>query len=403
MINVKVIDNAKFSTAMLGCFLRLPLTQHNLGYATLLCKLANNQSAAFPSIEIQERKLSELYDFKFNAQPMTFGSSLLIGFTGEFIEPRLVNDPAYRIDEVVETFAKIVLQPSFDQEHLELAKRQLADECQEMMNDPEFMGSEKFFEIWYQKHPEYSLSLIKALQHAQQADTASIARFWANAQTFPALLLGSSQSKVTLQRAIVDQLGGLDIATPFLDQNLNVPIDLDLSADETVEAGASQAYLFYGLGSDEPLSLKEQLIASLLSEYLTGDPSSQLFRRVREVMSASYSINSNSFGQNNLLLIQAGVDRDKWQECDDVIMTVLDELQNGQIDHDAFLAAKHNLVRTYTALEDRQASAIGQLLREALIPDFAEFDRLSRLKRLTMNDLEKLAQKLTLRERFRLL
>ena len=38
-LNIAIEKNEKFTTANLGCFLRLPLTRHNIDFASLLCRM----------------------------------------------------------------------------------------------------------------------------------------------------------------------------------------------------------------------------------------------------------------------------------------------------------------------------------------------------------------------------
>ena len=68
-INVAIEKNEKFTTANLGCFLRFPLTKHNLAYASLLAKMQMNASLFFPRISSQETAFKNLYDIQFEVVP----------------------------------------------------------------------------------------------------------------------------------------------------------------------------------------------------------------------------------------------------------------------------------------------------------------------------------------------
>lgn len=53
--NIAIRKNKKFTTAAIGCFLRLPLTKHNLAYASLLARIQMNSSLSYPSLALQQK------------------------------------------------------------------------------------------------------------------------------------------------------------------------------------------------------------------------------------------------------------------------------------------------------------------------------------------------------------
>lgn len=50
-----IIKNEKFSTAALVFSLRMPLTGHNLAYASLLARMQMNASASYPTLSEQSK------------------------------------------------------------------------------------------------------------------------------------------------------------------------------------------------------------------------------------------------------------------------------------------------------------------------------------------------------------
>ena len=75
--NIAIRKNKKFTTAAIGCFLRLPLTKHNLAYASLLARIQMNSSLSYPSLALQQKRLAELYDLQLEIMPQVFGKEIL--------------------------------------------------------------------------------------------------------------------------------------------------------------------------------------------------------------------------------------------------------------------------------------------------------------------------------------
>ena len=85
--NIAIRKNKKFTTAAIGCFLRLPLTKHNLAYASLLARIEMNSSLSYPSLALQQKRLAELYDLQLEIMPQVFGKEILLTYYANFVEP----------------------------------------------------------------------------------------------------------------------------------------------------------------------------------------------------------------------------------------------------------------------------------------------------------------------------
>ena len=91
--NIAIRKNKKFTTAAIGCFLRLPLTKHNLAYASLLARIQMNSSLSYPSLALQQKRLAELYDLQLEIMPQVFGKEILLTYYANFVEPIEILDP----------------------------------------------------------------------------------------------------------------------------------------------------------------------------------------------------------------------------------------------------------------------------------------------------------------------
>ena len=99
--NIEIRKNKKFTTAVVGCFLRLPLTSHNLAFSSLLARLQMNTSLAYPTIATQQQKLAQLYDLQFDVLPQLFGKEIILTYYANFVEPAEILDPDYTYDEII--------------------------------------------------------------------------------------------------------------------------------------------------------------------------------------------------------------------------------------------------------------------------------------------------------------
>lgn len=144
MTNITIRKNKKFTTAALGCFLRLPLTSHNLAFASLLSRLQSNTSMFYPQIAEQTRRLADLYDLQLDIMPQLFGKEIILTYYANFVEPTEILDPEYVYQEIIQTVSEIITKPDCTPKLLAYAKKQLEDDYRELMQQPANYAIDRF-------------------------------------------------------------------------------------------------------------------------------------------------------------------------------------------------------------------------------------------------------------------
>ena len=91
-----------------SCFLRLPLTSHNLAFSSLLARLQMNTSLAYPTIATQQQKLAQLYDLQFDVLPQLFGKEIILTYYANFVEPAEILNPDYTYDEIIDQINGVI-------------------------------------------------------------------------------------------------------------------------------------------------------------------------------------------------------------------------------------------------------------------------------------------------------
>lgn len=399
-VNTLVKKNTKFTTAALGCFLRMPLTSHNLAYASLIARAQMNATVDFRTIREQQRELSKLYDLQFDVTPQLFGKQIIISYIANFLEPTEVLDPDYTYEKIIDTLEKIILNPNiYNPDLLELAKRQLLSDYNELMQQPSNYAIERFFKLWYKNQPDYAENFMGPIEEIKSATTESAREFVMNMREFPSSVVCLARDNKKMEGLIKANFKQAGIMKDFMTADLSIPAE-KLNIDQVDEYHNLQAQLLLGYGYHEKLDYKKQVCGMLLAQYLAGDQSSRLFVKIREELGAAYDVEANNYANNCLFLINAGLDPDKVDEAKRIIIQEMKKVASGEIDLNLFKKSKKSLLNVQLVGQDQENWQLAQMLRNQLFPDYQDFNREEAIKRVTIKQLQKFAENLFLNESY---
>ena len=384
--NIEIRKNKKFTTAVVGCFFRLPLTSHNLAFSSLLARLQMNTSLAYPTIATQQQKLAQLYDLQFDVLPQLFGKEIILTYYANFVEPAEILDPDYTYDEIIETLSQIIKSPSYDQNLLAYAKRQLEEDYNELMEQPANYAIDRFFKLWYRDHPDYAENFMGPIQEIKDAGLDEMNNFVSSLRDVPMAVLGMARDNNQLTKLVNQYFRGAGIIKQFEVDDLTIPAENN-PLEKTEEQDNAQAQLLMGFGFKQKITYQGQIAGLLLSQYLAGDQSSKLFNQIREELGAAYDVEANSFANNNLFLINAGLDPAKIEDAKRIVFNEMQRIADGEIDEALFKKSKKSLERNTKIGLDGQNWQLGQALRSALFPEYTNFDRAAAIKRATSHQL----------------
>lgn len=282
MTNIRIDHNLKFKTATLGCFLRLPLDKKTLALANILACMQSNASKSFPGINIQARTFSNLYNASLQIFPEVFGNQIVVFYTINFVEPREILDPDYNYQIVMDAFFKVVKEPLFDGQLLELAKRQLEQERKQYYELPANFALNGFFNTWYRNTPNYQDSVFGDEKTLKNVSLEEIKSFFNTLKNAPAFCLGQAQDPDSLTDLVQNRIDWPGYFDDFVVPTLSLSTIED-PIEKEVQFKSEQAQLLIGYGYDQSLPVYFKQFGGLfLGEYLAGDESSKLFTEVRK-------------------------------------------------------------------------------------------------------------------------
>lgn len=404
MTNLRIEPNIKFTTASLGCFLRIPLTPKNLALANILSTMQNTATRAYPSVDMQSRTLSNLYDMSVEVLPEVFGNQIVMYYMTNFVEPGEVLNPDYTYQTITDTFFDIVKKPLFEQKLFDIAKERIHNIMERYYDFSGHVAMRNFIKNWYRTQPEYSELIWGSQAEIQQASLEDIRQLYRQMTHSPAICLGQARDPDTLTDLVQPYLDWVGFSDDFKVGQLAILAKKDYYQKVDDDQGLqAQILIGYGYDSQKDANLN-QFGGLLLDNYLAGDEYSELFLKIREKLGAAYSVSADNYLNNSLFLINTSVDKEKIAQVEKIITDSIEKVQQGQVDLELFARAKKALLRHYQVLKDEQGLGIIQMLANSLRGREMTFEkRINYVKRFNADDMVKFSQKLFLNERYCLL
>ena len=254
------------------------------------------------------------------------------------------------------------------------------------MEQPANYAIDRFFKLWYRDHPDYAENFMGPIQEIKDAGLDEMNNFVSSLRDVPMAVLGMARDNNQLTKLVNQYFRGAGIIKQFEVDDLTIPAENN-PLEKTEEQDNAQAQLLMGFGFKQKITYQGQIAGLLLSQYLAGDQSSKLFNQIREELGAAYDVEANSFANNNLFLINAGLDPAKIEDAKRIVFNEMQRIADGEIDEALFKKSQKSLERNTKIGLDGQNWQLGQALRSALFPEYTNFDRAAAIKRATSHQL----------------
>lgn len=404
MTNLRIEHNIKFTTASLGCFLRIPLTPKNLALANILSTMQNTATRTYPFAYMRSRALSDLYDMSVEVLPEVFGNQIVMYYTTSFVEPDEVLNPDYTYQTITDTFFDIVKKPLFEQRLFDIAKERIYNVMERYYDFSGHVAMRNFIKNWYRAQPEFSELIWGDQTEIEQASLEDVRQFYRQMTHSPAICLGQARDADTLTDLVQPHLDWSGFSDDFAVSSLAIPAKKDYYQKVDDQNGL-QAQILMGYGFDSQTNTNlNQFGGLLLDSYLAGDEYSELFLKIREKLGAAYAVSADNYLNNSLFLISTSVDKEKVVQVEKIITNSIKKVQQGDVDLELFARAKRGLLHHYQVSRDDQELEIIQMLANSLRNREMTFEkRINYVKRFSVDDMVKFSQKLFLNERYCLL
>lgn len=332
-INLNLVKTDKFKSNLLSMYLIRPLNRDEVTRNPLIPMVLKRGSEDYPTNLDLQKKLEEMYGANFNISVNKKMDRQIIRFSMEWANGDYLNDPDYdcRITKILKDIIyKPVLENGvFKSQYLSQEKNNLKkiingkidnkrsyaiNRCiEEMCRDEKF----SIYELGYVEDLETINEKNLYNHYIDVLETSPIELFYVG--SFDEDFVNYLKDTFSVERDNIVQIESDPLASQ-VGEVKNLEENLDVSQGKLV--------IGYRAGIDYKDKLYNGLV--LASNIFGGGPNSKLFREVREKESLAYYIASSVNKYKSIIVVDGGIEFDKFQETKEIIARELEKLKAGE-------------------------------------------------------------------------
>lgn len=349
-----IIDQQKkFTTTYLTIKFKEELNQENIGFRALLPNLLKTRTKTYPSRKALQDALKDLYGANLRVKTSKNGLISIVEFSISFINQDFTTEPLF--EEAVKLLHEVVYQDNLPKADFEIEKRILIEKIHAFENDKTTYAIQRLFEEMF-KEEIYGLRVqgkVTDINHITYKSLNDYYKKMLATNGIDVVVSGnpSKEEKALLTKYFKPNNLQFDIID-YQDKevkNVNEVVEFDLISQSKVNLG-------YRL----PVRVSDKLYyaATVMNMALGGDVHSKLFMNVREKHSLCYYISSSYDGIKGVMIIFAGIDKDRVDLSLKVIGEQIKDLQTKKLTNDELNLSKQSLINRLKEGEDSQVQSL---------------------------------------------
>lgn len=366
---------------------------------SLLTRVLSNTTKKYNTKKLFTDKLFDLYDANISISSYPLYKTNLTIFSLSVVNPKYVNEKDL-YEEAFSLLKEVIFNPNIENESFLQSvfleeKRILRDQINNTYNNKSLYAFNRLLQEMG-KDEIFSISSLGTIEDLEKITPHSLYNHYQK-------MLNEEMAKVF----ILGDINETDVKRffstyPFtsnvkkLEVSATVQKKID-KVNEVVEVqDINQSQLMMGfrtnIGALDPL----YMATSLFNMMFGGMVSSDLFRVVREEHSLAYSVYSTAFFDNKLMIINAGIDQEKYQLTTDLIIKELEKYKNKEIDEELLQVAKDNLISSLKEVYDEPFSYLMFIMKNSLLKGYTIDDLMEMANKVTVDDIYKASQQIEL-------
>ncbi len=360
-LRLTVCPTDRFKIGTLSIYALLPDSPHIAPTATALLPVLRRGCERYPSQELLNRRLDDLYATDCHTANTVVGNARCIGLISEVAESRFLPDGVQLLPDVIALMAQLLFCPVTERDgalsmrYVESERKKLIDAIESLVSYPAAYAMRRFRTLFAQGKESGAPVTVEQLQALREQDLRELLQVLRHTACFHVFYIGQTpptQLTDMLRQSFQPYLSinAEQAVWPSFAPQPQSPRTRPLVVNEQSEAG--QSHLILGYRTHITLTSPDFYAMMLCNELLGGSPVSRLFRYLREERSLCYSCQSEYSWARGELIVSCGIDRERRRESEEAILSQLAALQRGDFSDEEMEAARSLLVSSYTQLTD---------------------------------------------------
>lgn len=354
-INFNLIETRKFKTNVLVYYIARPLNREEVTKNALLPVVLRRGTEKFQDNLTIHRQLEKLYGAKLAVGVLVRGNKQVIRISLEFVDSKYLEDESY-IEEILDMLNQVVFKPHrvdghFKDEIIKNEKKNLKKRIEAKINDKRDYAIERAIEIMCEGD-SFSLPNLGYIEDLEDIDSRNLYEHYLDVLATSPMEIFYTGSK---NQAIEDYFENKTFKNrgqllEFTRENVSEKVDQVKTVEESLDVNQGKLVLGYRTG----IAYEDRLYLPLLvgNVILGGGPNSKLFLNVRERESLAYYIVSRLYKYKSIIMIDGGIEFDKYEKTREIIDQELDKMMEGDFTSREIDIAKKAMVSALESVDD---------------------------------------------------
>lgn len=356
-MNVNYLKTDKFKTNTIIVNIAQDLTEENVTKIALLPYFLKRGSKQYKNIRVLQEKLDDLYGAFLNVYIFKRGEKQIVQFSIEVANEKYLNEQIQLLTEAIQLLGEIITNPlisenSFNNEFLTIEKEMLRNRVKGIFDDKIQYAEYKTIEHMCKDEPYHLLEdgRIEDLDKISAKNLYTSYQKWINSAPIDMYIVGDIQNErlaKTIKNSFRFNNRRIESLLPL---NAKFPIQKERMVID--ELNVTQGKLNIGLRTFTSIKDDEYPELLLFNGILGGFAHSKLFVNVREKASLAYYASSRLDSHKGIIIIQSGIEVDKFSQALDIIKQQVGFLKNGDITKNELEQTKALLINQFKEILD---------------------------------------------------
>lgn len=402
MKQIHLINDTKFKGIYISLNYILDIPREDISKYAVLASILSKSSRRYKNQTEIEKYLFNLYGSSFDVSVQKLGDLYQLEFSMEFVNKEFLPEKKDMLIPCLNFLREVVYHPIFEDKELddnffELEKENMLQKVKSKKDDKmyyavsqteNFMAKDTLFGGYLYGEEEQIQKLTK--EDIIQAYQKLIHEFHLQILV-SGNLDGYDQMENQIKEVLKEYMGQKGNLEKLCPNKPNQKIELE-EKYEFLES--NQSVLTFGLRVKEA-KVDDFYKMMLYNTILGGTPSSKLFQNVREKESLAYTVRSRYYRFKNLIMIYAGIDKNKEKKAKEVMKRELEEMKQN-ITQEEFHSAKESILSDLQEWNDSKI-AIAKMKLSNMLSFQRDSETLEtmydKLKMVTLEEVKEIANR----------
>lgn len=395
--NLHIIKTNKFKTITVKVNFKREVVKDEITIRNLISDILIRSTKQYPTERLMAKVTEDLYGISYNGNTTISGRYNILSY--EFMFLNELYTEKGMIEKSLTFIFDMLLNPNiingaFDYDNYKISKENLKNIIESLKENPSRYSMMRLFEEMEPKNPIsfHSDGYIEDLENITEKELYTYYKSILKSDFVDIFVIGNIE-ETKIHKIVEENLHFTTFKKGSKSHYIENNTLRKIVKTEKEKGNFTQSKLMIGFNILTNSSFEKNYVSYIYSLLLGGTASSKLFQNIREKYSLCYSIGSSMFRLNNMMVVYAGIDKDKSKKTISLIKKEIKAMVQGKFSDKDIMDAKVQYIANIKEILDSPSAILNMYIsKEYLGIDLAQ-ERIENISKVTKKDVINYAKK----------